>query len=384
MHVQNNVVLKSLTPQPVLKESGRHERDDQVITKKATDKKGKSTMKLKGLVGKGSIVRTYKDFLNVGYSHEDCMESMGLDIGLPNLWEANLLSSTEEATSIPNSITMEPVFTDISYSKVLEASNALKEFIDQQNVNATILLKANEKLIVEVEELKESNVELYKEGQQEWTNVLKTKLNLLASINATLEVDNRVLLNWVTTCNDVEKKIWQCTNDELEIDGWYLRVEDVEHMKMELRKQGEQIWVELDLEKTPKGSNLALLVENISTFVAGGDFDQEGNLFGTNGAGDVPNEKQTDCNHESNLQVLSRVADEAEDMNNKEVEQSLDNLTHDVITKDGPEDLQKEFDTGGTILDDNKEDSSRDKWVWVSKNFLFGSNECSKWKGPIL
>ncbi|KAI5073099.1 hypothetical protein GOP47_0011112, partial [Adiantum capillus-veneris] len=52
-------------------------------------------------------------------------------------------------------VAVEPVFTDISYCKVLEASNVLKEFIDQQNVNTAILLKENEKLTMEDEELKQ-------------------------------------------------------------------------------------------------------------------------------------------------------------------------------------------------------------------------------------
>ncbi|KAI5075678.1 hypothetical protein GOP47_0009754 [Adiantum capillus-veneris] len=92
---------------------------------------------------------------------------------------------------------------------------------------------------------RESNAKMYKVWQNEWKAVLTMELGNLAKTNVALEADNKVLLNRVAACKDVEKQIRECTDDELSIDGWYLSPEEVEDMKAQLRKQGEQIWQNL-------------------------------------------------------------------------------------------------------------------------------------------
>ncbi|MCO5597111.1 hypothetical protein L7F22_051185 [Adiantum nelumboides] len=88
-----------------------------------------------------------------------------------------------------------------------------------------------------------STAQMYKEWQEEWSAILNKELDMLFATNARLEADNKVLLNRVTACKEVEKKIRDCTDEELVIDGWYLPAQEVDDMKAELRRQGEQIWM---------------------------------------------------------------------------------------------------------------------------------------------
>ncbi|MCO5607331.1 hypothetical protein L7F22_061526 [Adiantum nelumboides] len=181
----------------------------------------------------------------------------------------------------------EQVFQDISFARVLEPSSLIKEYMEQQHLNNAVLVNGNSKLKAENEELKKnletnllnraeieglqeqirlltaklqakeekldfyhkqlsrrvSTAQMYKKWQEEWSAILNKEFDMLFATNARLEADNKVLLNRVTACKEVEEKIRDCTDEELVIDGWYLPAQEVDDMKAELRRQGEQIWM---------------------------------------------------------------------------------------------------------------------------------------------
>ncbi|MCO5563542.1 hypothetical protein L7F22_017187 [Adiantum nelumboides] len=288
MHVRNNAVLRALNP------SGSHQAAD----------------------------REEEDIQEGCYSHEECMETVGLEksVELPKFWGETSVPTREFKTPITVSTVKKPirlrkrkvesvagqepeltqqgqdtgpvqekeqVFQDISFARVLEASNLIKEYMDQQHLNNAILVNGNSKLKAENEELKKnletnllnraeieglqeqirlltgklqakeekldfyqkqlsrrvSTAQMYKEWQEEWSAILNKELDMLFATNARLEADNKVLLNRVTACKEVEKKIRDCTDEELVIDGWYLPAQEIDDMKAELRRQGEQIWM---------------------------------------------------------------------------------------------------------------------------------------------
>ncbi|MCO5583615.1 hypothetical protein L7F22_037528 [Adiantum nelumboides] len=285
-------------------------------------RKAAQEAKQKMLDQQGGAVELYRSLLSAGYSHEECMETVGLDksVELPKFWGETSVPPREFKTPITVSTVKKPirlrkkkvesvagqepeltqqghdtepvqekeqVFQDISFARVLEAFSLIKEYMDQQHLNNAVLVNGNSKLKAENEELKKnletnllnraeieglqeqirlltvklqakeekldfyqkqlsrrvSTAQMYKEWQEEWSAILNKELDMLFATNARLEADNKVLLNRVTTCKEVEKKIRDCTDEELVIDGWYLPAQEVDDMKAELRRQGEQIWM---------------------------------------------------------------------------------------------------------------------------------------------
>ncbi|MCO5601591.1 hypothetical protein L7F22_055714 [Adiantum nelumboides] len=285
-------------------------------------RKAAQEAKQKMLDQQGGAAELYRSLLSAGYSHEECMETVGLDksVELPKFWGETSVPTREFKTPITVSTVKklirlrkrkvesvagqepeltqqgqdtgpvqekEQVFQDISFARVLEASNLIKEYMDQQHLNNAVLVNGNSKLKAENEELKKnletnllnraeieglqeqirlltgklqakeekldfyqkqlsrrvSTAQMYKEWQEEWSAILNKELDMLFATNARLEADNKVLLNRVTACKEVEKKIRDCTDEELVIDGWYLPAQEVDDMKAELRRQGEQIWM---------------------------------------------------------------------------------------------------------------------------------------------
>ncbi|MCO5588979.1 hypothetical protein L7F22_042943 [Adiantum nelumboides] len=317
---RNNAVLRALNP------SGSHQaadRQEEDIRSQPTGvRKAAQEAKQKMLDQQGGAAEIYRSLLSAGYSHEECMETVGLDksVELPKFWGETSIPTREFKTPITVSTVKKPirlrkrkvesvagqepeltqqgqdtgsvqekeqVFQDISFARVLEASNLIKEYMDQQHLNNAVLVNGNSKLKAENEELKQnletnllnraeieglqeqirlltgklqakeekldfyqkqlsrrvSTAQMYKEWQEEWSAILNKELDMLFATNARLEADNKVLLNRVTTCKEVEKKIRDCTDEELVIDGWYLPAQEVDDMKAELRRQGEQIWM---------------------------------------------------------------------------------------------------------------------------------------------
>ncbi|MCO5593024.1 hypothetical protein L7F22_047028 [Adiantum nelumboides] len=298
MHVRNNAVLRALNPSGSHQAADRQEEDIQEGCSQPTGvRKAAQEAKQKMLDQQGGAAEIYRSLLSAGYSHEECMETVGLDksVELPKFWGETSVPTREFKTPITVSTVKKPirlrkrkvesvagqepeltqqgqdtgpmqekeqVFQDISFARVLEASSLIKEYMEQQHLNNAVLVNGNSKLKAENEELKknlETNLlnRAEIEGLQEQIRLLTGKLQAKeekldfyqkqlsrrVSTAQMLEADNKVLLNRVTACKEVEEKIRDCTDEELVIDGWYLPAQEVDDMKAELRRQGEQIWM---------------------------------------------------------------------------------------------------------------------------------------------
>ncbi|MCO5580904.1 hypothetical protein L7F22_034777 [Adiantum nelumboides] len=319
MHVRNNAVLRALNPSGSHQAADRHEEDIQEGCSQPTGvRKAAQEAKQKMLDQQEGAAEIYRSLLSAGYSHEECMETVGLDksVELPKFWGETSVPTREFKTPITVSTVKKPirlrkrkvesvvgqepeltqqgqdtgpvqVFQDISFARVLEASSLIKEYMEQQHLNNAVLVNGNSKLKAENEELKKnletnllnraeieglqeqirlltaklqakeekldfyqkqlsrrvSTAQMYKKWQEEWSAILNKEFDMLFATNARLEADNKVLLNRVTACKEVEEKIRDCTDEELVIDGWYLPAQEVDDMKAELRRQGEQIWM---------------------------------------------------------------------------------------------------------------------------------------------
>ncbi|MCO5580926.1 hypothetical protein L7F22_034799 [Adiantum nelumboides] len=323
MHVRNNAILRALNPSGSHQAADRKEEDIQEGCSQPTGvRKAAQEAKQKMLDQQGGAAEIYRSLLSAGYSHEECMETVGLDksVELSKFWGETSVPTREFKTPITVSTVKKPirlrkrkvesvagqepeltqqgqdtgpvlekeqVFQDISFARVLEASSLIKEYMEQQHLNNAVLVNGNSKLKAENEELKKnletnllnraeieglqeqirlltgklqakeekldfyqkqlsrrvSTAQMYKKWQEEWSAILNKELDMLFATNARLEADNKVLLNRVTACKEVEEKIRDCTDEELVIDGWYLPAQEVDDMKAELRRQGEQIWM---------------------------------------------------------------------------------------------------------------------------------------------
>ncbi|MCO5603706.1 hypothetical protein L7F22_057857 [Adiantum nelumboides] len=180
-------------------------------------------------------------------------------------------------------------FEDIPYARCLESVKLIGDYVGQQKINSNLLINDNEKLKQEVAYLKlemknktvsdeevnaiktklrstesqlecalkkinfyseqmhrrESSARIYKEWMMEWDNIFHQQLEVLSTVNVTLEAENKVLLDRVSACKEVEKKIKECAEDELEIEGCFMSSTNVDTMKMELQKHLEPIWTEM-------------------------------------------------------------------------------------------------------------------------------------------
>ncbi|MCO5582312.1 hypothetical protein L7F22_036206 [Adiantum nelumboides] len=294
MHVRNNAVLRALNPSGSHQAADRQEEDIQEGCSQPTGvRKAAQEAKQKMLDQQGGAAEIYRSLLSAGYSHEECMETVGLDksVELPKFWGETSVPTREFKTPITVSTVKKPTRLRKrkveSVAGVLEASSLIKEYMEQQHLNNAVLVNGNSKLKAENEELKKnletnllnraeieglqeqirlltaklqakeekldfyqkqlsrrvSTAQMYKKWQEEWSAILNKEFDMLFATNARLEADNKVLLNRVTACKEVEEKIRDCTDEELVIDGWYLPAQEVDDMKAELRRQGEQIWM---------------------------------------------------------------------------------------------------------------------------------------------
>ncbi|MCO5564585.1 hypothetical protein L7F22_018249 [Adiantum nelumboides] len=180
-------------------------------------------------------------------------------------------------------------FEDIPYARCLESVKLIGDYVGQQKINSNLLINDNEKLKQEVAYLnlemknktvfdeevnaiktklrstesqlecalkkinfyseqmhrRESSARIYKEWMMEWDNIFHQQLEVLSTVNVTLEAENKVLLDRVSACKEVKKKIKECAEDELEIEGCFMSGTNVDTMKMELQKHLEPIWTEM-------------------------------------------------------------------------------------------------------------------------------------------
>ncbi|MCO5588708.1 hypothetical protein L7F22_042667 [Adiantum nelumboides] len=251
----------------------------------------------------------YDDLLTAGYSHEICMDTLNLKKSeLTNLPPSGSKSvkkvlriKKRKVAEMASDADQEPVgqqlegiqtansnFEDIPYARCLESVKLIGDYVGQQKINSNLLINDNEKLKQEVAYLKlemknktvsdeevnaiktklrstesqlecalkkffyseqmhrrESNARIYKEWMMEWDNIFHQQLEVLSTVNVTLEAENKVLLDRVSACKEVEKKIKECAEDELEIEGCFMSGTNVDTMKMELQKHLEPIWTEM-------------------------------------------------------------------------------------------------------------------------------------------
>ncbi|MCO5584816.1 hypothetical protein L7F22_038748 [Adiantum nelumboides] len=300
MHVRNNAVSRALNPSGSHQAADRHEEDIQEGCSQPTGvRKAAQEAKQKMLDQQGGAAEIYRSLLSAGYSHEECMETVGLDksVELPKFWGETSVPTREFKTPITVSTVKKPI--RLRKRKVESVAGQEPELTqqgqdtgpvqekEQQHLNNAVLVNGNSKLKAENEELKKnletnllnraeieglqeqirlltgklqakeekldfyqkqlsrrvSTAQMYKKWQEEWSAILNKELDMLFATNARLEADNKVLLNRVTACKEVEEKIRDCTDEELVIDGWYLPAQEVDDMKAELRRQGEQIWM---------------------------------------------------------------------------------------------------------------------------------------------
>ncbi|MCO5552189.1 hypothetical protein L7F22_005700 [Adiantum nelumboides] len=300
MHVRNNTVLRALTPSGSHQAADKQEEDIQEGCSQPTGvRKAAQEAKQKMLDQQGGAAEIYRSLLSAGYSHEECMETVGLDksVELPKFWGETSVPTREFKTPITVYTVKKPI--RLRKRKVESVAGQEPELTqqgqdtgpvqekEQQHLNNAVLVNGNSKLKAENEELKKnletnllnraeieglqeqirlltgklqakeekldfyqkqlsrrvSTAQMYKEWQEEWSAILNKELDMLFATNARLEADNKVLLNRVIACKEVEEKIRDCTDEELVIDGWYLPAQEVDDMKAELRRQGEQIWM---------------------------------------------------------------------------------------------------------------------------------------------
>ncbi|MCO5598251.1 hypothetical protein L7F22_052343 [Adiantum nelumboides] len=300
MHVRNNAVLRALNPSGSHQAADRQEEDIQEgCSQPIGVRKAAQEAKQKMLDQQGGAAELYRSLLSAGYSHEECMETVGLDksVELPKFWGETSVPTREFKTPITVSTVKKPI--SLRKRKVESVAGQEPELTqqgqdtgpvqekEQQHLNNAVLVNGNSKLKAENEELKKnletnllnraeieglqeqirlltvklqakeekldfyqkqlsrrvSTAQMYKKWQEEWSAILNKELDMLFATNARLEADNKVLLNRVTACKEVEEKIRDCTDEELVIDGWYLPAQEVDDMKAELRRQGEQIWM---------------------------------------------------------------------------------------------------------------------------------------------
>ncbi|MCO5569066.1 hypothetical protein L7F22_022772 [Adiantum nelumboides] len=258
MHVRNNAVLRALNPSGSHQAADRQEEDIQEgCSQPIGVRKAAQEAKQKMLDQQGGAAELYRSLLSAGYSHEECMETVvKKPIRLRKRKVESVAGQEPELTQQGQDTgpvqEKEQVFQDISFARVLEASSLIKEYMDQQHLNNAVLVNGNSKLKAKEEKLdfyqkqlsrRVSTAQMYKKWQEEWSAILNKEFDMLFATNARLEADNKVLLNRVTACKEVEEKIRDCTDEELVIDGWYLPAQEVDDMKAELRRQGEQIWM---------------------------------------------------------------------------------------------------------------------------------------------
>ncbi|MCO5567512.1 hypothetical protein L7F22_021206 [Adiantum nelumboides] len=200
------------------------------------------------------VKQIYDDLLTAGYSHEVCMDTLDLKkselTDLPPSGSMSVKKQKINSNLLIND--NENLKQEVAYLK-LEMKN--KTIFDQEVDAIKAKLRSTEshlecalkKINFYSEQMhrRESSARIYKEWMMEWDNIFHQQLEVLSTVNVTLEAENKVLLNRVLACKEVEKKIKECAEDELEIEGCFMSGTDVDTMKMELQKHLEPIWTEM-------------------------------------------------------------------------------------------------------------------------------------------
>ncbi|MCO5570043.1 hypothetical protein L7F22_023757 [Adiantum nelumboides] len=112
MHVRNNAVLRALNPSGSHQAADRQEEDIQEGCSQPTGvRKAAQEAKRKMLDQQGGAAEIYRSLLSAGYSHEECMETVGLDksVELPKFWGETSVPTREFKTPITVSTVKKPI-----------------------------------------------------------------------------------------------------------------------------------------------------------------------------------------------------------------------------------------------------------------------------------
>ncbi|MCO5583597.1 hypothetical protein L7F22_037510, partial [Adiantum nelumboides] len=112
MHVRNNAVLRALNPSGSHQAADRQEEDIQEgCSQPIGVRKAAQEAKQKMLDQQGGAAELYRSLLSAGYSHEECMETVGLDksVELPKFWGETSVPTREFKTPITVSTVKKPI-----------------------------------------------------------------------------------------------------------------------------------------------------------------------------------------------------------------------------------------------------------------------------------
>ncbi|MCO5596420.1 hypothetical protein L7F22_050482 [Adiantum nelumboides] len=257
-YVRNNAILRSLSEGDVqvnnlqgavanIQATVNHPAETPESRKKIREdiKEDDTQERVKGI---------YDDLLTAGYSHEICMDTLNLKksklTDLPPSGSKSVKKQKINSNLLIND--NEKLKQEVAYLK-LEMKNKTV-FDEEVNAIKTKLRSTESQLECALKKInfyseqmhrRESSARIYKEWMMEWDNIFHQQLEVLSTVNVTLEAENKVLLDRVSACKEVEKKIKECAEDELEIEGCFMSGTNVDTMKMELQKHLEPIWTEM-------------------------------------------------------------------------------------------------------------------------------------------
>ncbi|MCO5608157.1 hypothetical protein L7F22_062363 [Adiantum nelumboides] len=109
---RNNAVLRALNPSGSHQAADRQEEDIQEGCSQPTGvRKAAQEAKQKMLDQQGGVAEIYRSLLSAGYSHEECMETVGLDksVELPKFWGETSVPTREFKTPITVSTVKKPI-----------------------------------------------------------------------------------------------------------------------------------------------------------------------------------------------------------------------------------------------------------------------------------
>ncbi|MCO5599353.1 hypothetical protein L7F22_053454 [Adiantum nelumboides] len=257
-YVRNNAILRSLSEGDVQANNLQGAAANIQATVNHPAKTPESRKKIREDIKEDDtqerVKGIYDDLLTAGYSHEICMDTLNLKkselTDLPPSGSKSVKKQKINSNLLIND--NEKLKQEVAYLK-LEMKN---KTISDEEVNAikTKLRSTEPQLECALKKInfyseqmhrRESSARIYKEWMMEWDNIFHQQLEVLSTVNVTLEAENKVLLDRVSACKEVEKKIKECAEDELEIEGCFMSGTNVDTMKMELQKHLEPIWTEM-------------------------------------------------------------------------------------------------------------------------------------------
>ncbi len=120
---------------------------------------------------------------------------------------------------------------------------------DLKHLSAQPPLGTNEGIVSEVvQEILQAEGHFQKDEDQTEGRLEVQQLKMSETVQSVVEdlqSENSLLLSRVQACKELEQKLRDMSDEDLELDGCYLSTQEADVLKSEIRKQGEQIWIEL-------------------------------------------------------------------------------------------------------------------------------------------